>query len=520
MKTRGFIFFFLTALSIIMVNVDGHNVLFMPANIGSRIMMHASVAEALVKNGHRASILKHRSVPIPSQFRKSGIDFVDFETDEKAHFFMSKNFTDITGRMQKGEFLAVIPQIPQILNKQCSDILMNEALYAKLKEAKYDFVILENLLSFHCWFAVPHRLNVPYGGLMVVPPFDLFSVTLQTNFIIPTLPFYYASGPSFVQRLFQFAMINVLNTMVSFTDDMEAIHHYTRDRPVQSMRELEQNAKLWFVDMHPLVDVPKHTAPNVIYLGGLTAGPPKALPERMAKFADSAKRGLIVVSFGGSFTAEFPQAQIDKLLRALNAVEFKVIMRLKMKPSFTLRDGIMLVDWLPQNDLLGHPNTRLFITHCGASSLSEAVYHGVPMLGIPNQKEQLYNARQFTDRGYGDFLDRELFTVDDLLSMIKTLTENPKYRDTMRRMSAITKSSPFTPAEKAAYWIDHVIKFGADHLTPFTANLYWYEILMLDIMAFLLAIVVVTLYVLKTCVSCFCRRCCRSRKPAKKEKTS
>ena len=148
------------------------------------------------------------------------------------------------------------------------------------------------------------------------------------------------------------------------------------------------------------------------------------------------------------------------------------------------------------------------------------MFHGVTMLGFPNQIEQRYNAERLTDKGYGDFLDRDLFTVDDLLSMIRKLTEDPKYRDTMRRASAIMKSSPFTPAQKAAYWIDHVIKFGADHLTPFTANLRWYEVLMLDIMAFILTIVFLTLYVLKTCMTCFCRRCCRGRIPTKKEKTS
>ena len=100
MEAQSLLLALITSVSVIAVGIDGHNVLFMPVNIGSHIMMHASVAEALVKNGHRASILKHRSVPIPSQFRNSGIDFVDFGTDETEHFLISKNFTNMVVGMQ------------------------------------------------------------------------------------------------------------------------------------------------------------------------------------------------------------------------------------------------------------------------------------------------------------------------------------------------------------------------------------------------------------------------------------
>jgi len=52
-----------------------------------------------------------------------------------------------------------------------------------------------------------------------------------------------------------------------------------------------------------------------------------------------------------------------------------------------------VVPWLPQNDLLGHPATRAFLTHGGIHSLYEAVYHAVPMVVVPIGADQPDNAR-------------------------------------------------------------------------------------------------------------------------------
>ena len=55
--------------------------------------------------------------------------------------------------------------------------------------------------------------------------------------------------------------------------------------------------------------------------------------------------------------------------------------------------NLHVVPWLPQNDLLGHPATRVFFTHGGIHSMYEAVYHGVPMVVMPLGADQPDNAR-------------------------------------------------------------------------------------------------------------------------------
>lgn len=38
---------------------------------------------------------------------------------------------------------------------------------------------------------------------------------------------------------------------------------------------------------------------------------------------------------------------------------------------------------MPQQELLAHPKTRLFVTHCGTNGVNEAIHYGVPMVGMP-----------------------------------------------------------------------------------------------------------------------------------------
>ena len=47
-----------------------------------------------------------------------------------------------------------------------------------------------------------------------------------------------------------------------------------------------------------------------------------------------------------------------------------------------LPDNVKLSKWLPQQDILGHPNTRLFITAAGQSSSQETLCHKTPVVGI------------------------------------------------------------------------------------------------------------------------------------------
>ncbi|KAK6146137.1 hypothetical protein DH2020_020006 [Rehmannia glutinosa] len=61
--------------------------------------------------------------------------------------------------------------------------------------------------------------------------------------------------------------------------------------------------------------------------------------------------------------------------------------------------GKIVSGWAPQANILGHPNTGAFISHCGWSSLTESVYFGVPVIGMPMKLNMYIDARMLVDAG-------------------------------------------------------------------------------------------------------------------------
>lgn len=72
-------------------------------------------------------------------------------------------------------------------------------------------------------------------------------------------------------------------------------------------------------------------------------------------------------------------------------------------------------------------NTRLFITHGGYLSLTEAVYYGVPVLGIPFFGDQPKNLVQAVAAGYGLQLNFENITDDSVFLVINEILTNKKW---------------------------------------------------------------------------------------------
>lgn len=179
----------------------------------------------------------------------------------------------------------------------------------------------------------------------------------------------------------------------------------------------------------------------------------------------------------------------------------------------------MIRKWLPQNDILGHPNVVLFISHGGVFGSVESVWNGVPMLLIPFFGDQHRNAMRAVRSGYGKVLPYFKINNETLLNTVHELLTNPTYLNKAKEMSKIFRTNPIPPMQEAMFWIEYVCEFrGAQHLKSFAVHMNWISYLMIDV-SLVVGLVGLCVVVLVGLMIRCCCCCCRTKNQREKGKT-
>ncbi|KAM0042640.1 putative trans-zeatin O-beta-D-glucosyltransferase [Helianthus debilis subsp. tardiflorus] len=127
-----------------------------------------------------------------------------------------------------------------------------------------------------------------------------------------------------------------------------------------------------------------------------------------------APNSVLYVSFGT--TTSISNEQIQELALGLEKSEQRFIWVLRDADKGDIFDGevrkielpdgfeervgergLVVVDWVPQLEILGHPATGGFISHCGWNSSMESMTMGVPVAAWPMHSDQPRNAMLITN---------------------------------------------------------------------------------------------------------------------------
>ncbi|ELT89644.1 hypothetical protein CAPTEDRAFT_48402, partial [Capitella teleta] len=219
----------------------------------------------------------------------------------------------------------------------------------------------------------------------------------------------------------------------------------------------------------------------------------KPLESELAEYADSATKGLIVVTFG-SMSRQIPSDVMQKMLNVFGHFPTISSSYGTLKISTKASPGnVKLSKWVPQIDLFAHRNTKLFIGHGGNNGQMEAVYYGLPMATLPIFGDQFYNAQRITARNYDRVVNIREFTKDELYEAIADVLGNQTYADNIQKCSRIFHSMR-DPHERLLFWVDHVLRFGGDHLRPTYMDLTLWKFFMLDVVGAILVFLLATVY--------------------------
>lgn len=154
----------------------------------------------------------------------------------------------------------------------------------------------------------------------------------------------------------------------------------------RTVDELYRKTRLVMPNNHPAVNSVQPTMPMVVPVGGLQIQEPKALPNDLEELFSRAPLGVVYFSLGTNIQSEqLGQYRLRELIEAFRALpEYTILWKIKLAGlDLELPTNVHVRDWLPQNDILAHNKTLLFISHGGGLSTQESTWYGVPMLGVP-----------------------------------------------------------------------------------------------------------------------------------------
>ncbi|XP_067286929.1 UDP-glucuronosyltransferase 1A1-like isoform X2 [Pseudorasbora parva] len=285
-----------------------------------------------------------------------------------------------------------------------------------------------------------------------------------------------------------------------------------------SLTEILSTGAVWLMRYDFSLELPKPLMPNMILIGGINCDIKNPLKKEVEEFVTgSGEHGIVVFSLG-SLVSSMPKEKAAIFFKAFEMIPQRVLWRYTGEIPDNVPENVKLMKWLPQNDLLGHPKARAFITHGGTHGIYEGICHGVPMVMLPLFGDQGDNVHRVATRGVGVILSIHDITVQTLVDALNTVINDSSYKQRMEKLSAIHNDRPMQPLDLAVYWTEFVMRHkGADHLRPAAHDLNWLQYHSLDVIGFLLFIVlIVTLAAFKCCSLCW-RRCCRKTQKNKED---
>ncbi|XP_075232021.1 UDP-glycosyltransferase UGT5-like isoform X1 [Lycorma delicatula] len=366
----------------------------------------------------------------------------------------------------------------------------------------FDLIITE-MFNTDMFLGFAYKYNAPIIGFTfstMMPWIDGRFGNPNNPSYIPCLSSQYYNKMDFFQRV-----SNSLQTFISIIaykwfylplSELYAKKYFGHDLP--PLDELVKQSSLIFFNGHRSIHGSRPLVPGVIEVGGLHIRQQKKIPQDLEKFINESSHGVIYFCMGSMLKAStLPEEKRLDLIEVFSKLPQRVLWKWETETMPDKPDNVKLLKWMPQRDVLAHPNIKIFISHGGLLGTTEAVYSGVPIIGMPFYGDQAVNVEAVQAAGAGIRLDFKNLNKETLENAIRRILDDPKYKENAKQLSERFRDRPQSPLETAIYWTEYVIRHkGAPHLRSAAVDLTWYQYLLLDVVAFIIFILIVTVTIL------------------------
>ncbi|XP_063750400.1 UDP-glucuronosyltransferase 2C1-like [Eleginops maclovinus] len=502
---------------------DGGNILVFPVD-GSHWINMKILLEELHARGHSIDVIRASNswyIPEKSPLYTS----INIEINEGFEDFFDVYLQEHMRAQREGasaltflkltkDFLSMIAHAHSIWSYALPQILDDEMMVKSIKEAQYDLVLTDPAIApgvlLAKYFKLPLVLNVRWitsgEGHFVIAPSPMSYIPVPGSGLTDKM--------TFSQRVKNILFYGIIVFQQQFL--VGPVYDAICEKYIEGgcdIISLLQEADIWLFRSDFVFEFPRPTMPNVVYIGGFQCKPAQPLPVDLEEFVQSAgEHGVIIMTLGTLVNA-LPKEVANEIASVFAKMPQKVIWRHKGERPSTLGNNTLIVDWMPQKDLLGHPQTKVFVAHGGTNGVQEAIYHGVPVLGIPLFFDQFDNLLRLRERGAGKIIELVDVNGHSFEQGINEVLHHDSYRQNMQRLSRLHRDQPMAPMDQAVFWVEYVMRNkGAPHLRTEAYKMPWYSYYSLDVILLLLTIATVLLLLT---FAMFRFLCCRGRRTTK-----
>ncbi|XP_034735992.1 UDP-glucuronosyltransferase 2C1-like isoform X1 [Etheostoma cragini] len=390
------------------------------------------------------------------------------------------------------------------LHKGMSEMIIqmfeDENLMQSFHEARFDLVLTDPGIGGGAMLA--RRLQVPLV-------FNVrWTIQGEAHFLIAPSPLSYIPFTA-TELTDKMTFPQRIKNVLSYTLGMYTMSYITEPHykplvkkyfgPSVDYSTFFLDADIWLMRNDFVFEFPRPTMPNIVYIAGFQCKPPKPLPVDLEEFVQSSGDHGVIMMTLGTLVEKLPQDVAEEIAAAFAQLPQKVVWRYTGQKPANLGKNTLLVNWLPQNDLLGHPKTKVFVTHGGTNGVQETIYHGVPVVGLPLFFDQADNLSRIKAKGGAVIVDIAKLNRHMFADALMTVLYNSSYRENMQKLSRLHRDQPLKPLDQAVFWIEYVIRHkGARHLQTQSNKMSWFVYNSVDVLAVLL---VLALLVTFTCIS-------------------
>ncbi|CAH0561451.1 unnamed protein product [Brassicogethes aeneus] len=495
-------------LYLLVSSVSALNILVLFPHPGaSHFYVFEPMFKTLAARGHSLTIVSYAP-------KKTAVENIrDVGLDENLRSFQEVIHFEMLAKSRKVMWFES-NNLGNFARKSCEAAYDNDNLKKFLKEENKFDVILMEFFNSNCLNGLIHKYKAPVIGLsscQMMPWHGRYFGTQDNPAYTPTTFMDYTDKLTFIERVEN----TIMKLYCIFTFDYIITPHGNELSKKHWGIDLEEkenilyNTSLMLLNTHPVLNLARSYPPNVIEIGGIhVPSETKKLPKNIEKWIDGSSDGVIYFSLGSMIKGHtFPTDKRKEFLKAFGKLSQTVLWKWENETMEGKPDNVMIQKWMPQFDILCHPNVKAFISHGGLLGVTEAVHCGVPVIVMPQFGDQFTNAKALESVGGGVILHLSEATEESISKALKKVLSS-KFRQQAKELSERFRDRPMSPMDTAIYWVEYVARHkGAPHMRTAAVNMPFYQYYLLDVISFLILIVSLTLYivvyVLKTMLKLF-----------------